>query len=114
VDAQRHGLWLLCHRLIRLDQQGDELLDVGQQPPPGIGQDNKPRAAQEKRAAKVIFQLQDLPADRALADVEDLGGLTERRGSRHCQERLQAAKRGKSSGHLPISFIRFPNKSVAQ
>lgn len=77
MDAQCDGLRRLRYGLIRLDQQGDQLLDIRQQPLPGIRQDNTPCAAQEKRAAKVIFQLQDLPADRTLADVKDLGGLTE-------------------------------------
>ncbi|MCY1433581.1 hypothetical protein D9M71_496130 [compost metagenome] len=57
--------------------QGEYLLDTRKEVAALIGQGQAPRLAQEQRIAKVAFQAGDLPADRALGDMQQLGGAGE-------------------------------------
>ncbi len=83
ADALRHG----AHLVDPLQDHARLLEEIA----PRLGQCDRPATVQEL-GADLLFQLLDLPAERRLGDVQELGGAAEAALGGHAHEIAQMTK----------------------
>ncbi|MNV57315.1 hypothetical protein D3C71_1496420 [compost metagenome] len=91
LDPQ--GPWLRPDSAQRLIQLSQGLLHRGQQHGSLRCQRQATRASAKQRITQILFQPQYLPADRALRQVQALGGVSEIKALGHHQKGFQYVER---------------------